>query len=68
MQVEVDVKYMQTNFGGPGLSSFGDFAPFQIWPTMHLPSENHSVATFVYYCHIFMPFFPFKGNVSQCAV
>ena len=41
MQVEVDVKYMQTNFGGPGFSSFGDFVPFQIWPTMHLPSENH---------------------------
>ena len=28
MQVEVDVKCMQTNFGGPGLSGFGDFAPF----------------------------------------
>ena len=28
MQVEVDVKCMETNFGGRGLSSFGDFAPF----------------------------------------
>ena len=35
MQVEVDVKCMQTNFGGHGHSSFGDFAPFvclQKWP------------------------------------
>ena len=31
MQVEVDVKCMQTNFGGRVLSGFGDFAPFQIW-------------------------------------
>ena len=29
MQVEVDLKCMQANFGGCGLSSFGDFAPFQ---------------------------------------
>ena len=28
MQVEVDVKCMQTNFGGCGLSGFGDFVPF----------------------------------------
>ena len=28
MQVEVDVKRMQTNFGGRGFSSFGDFAHF----------------------------------------
>ena len=28
MQVEVDVKCMQTNFGGCGLSGFGDFAHF----------------------------------------
>ena len=28
MQVEVDVKCMQSNFGGHGLFSFGDFAPF----------------------------------------
>ena len=27
-----DVKCMQTNFGGPGLSGFEDFAFFQIWP------------------------------------
>ena len=28
MQVEVDVKYMQTNFGRCDLSGFRDFAPF----------------------------------------
>ena len=28
MQVEVDLKCMQTNFGGCGLSGFGDFAHF----------------------------------------
>ena len=28
MQVEVDVKRMQTNFGGRGLSGFGVMAPF----------------------------------------
>ena len=28
MQVEVDVKCMEINFGWRGLSSFGDFAPF----------------------------------------
>ena len=28
MQVGIDVKCMQTNFGGRGLSSFGDFASF----------------------------------------
>ena len=28
MQVEVNVKCMETNFGGHGLSSFGDFTPF----------------------------------------
>ena len=28
MQVEVDVKCMQFNFGGHSLFGFGDFAPF----------------------------------------
>ena len=28
MQVEVDLKCMQTNFGGHGLSGFGDFVLF----------------------------------------
>ena len=28
MQVEVDMKCMQTNFGGHGIFGFGDFAPF----------------------------------------
>ena len=28
MQVEVDVKCMQNNFGGRGFSGFGDFALF----------------------------------------
>ena len=30
MQVEVDVKCMQTNFGGCGLSGFGVMAPFSL--------------------------------------
>ena len=28
MQVGVDVKYMHTNFGGRGLSGFGDKLPY----------------------------------------
>ena len=28
MQVEGDVKCMQTNFGGHGFPGFGEFAPF----------------------------------------
>ena len=35
MQVEVDEKCMQTNFGGRSLSGFGDIAPFCLpskWP------------------------------------
>ena len=38
MHVEVDVKCMETNFGGCGLSSFGDFATFQNWP--NFPSDH----------------------------
>ena len=34
MQVEVDVKCMQTNFDGHGLSSFGVMAPFCL-PSKH---------------------------------
>ena len=29
MQVEIDVKFMHTNFGGRDLSGFGDIATFQ---------------------------------------
>ena len=29
MQVGIDVKFMHTNFGGRGLSSFGDIATFK---------------------------------------
>ena len=32
MLVEVDVKCMETNFGGCGLFGFRDFAHVQIWP------------------------------------
>ena len=32
MQVEVDMKCMQINFGGCGLSGFGDFARFCLPP------------------------------------
>ena len=46
MQVEVDLKRMQTNFGGRGFSGFGDFAsfclpskqtkfPFRPWTIVH---------------------------------
>ena len=38
MQVGIDVKCMHTNFGGHGLSSFGDIATFkngQISPSDH---------------------------------
>ena len=30
MQVEVDPKCMQTNFGGRDLSGFGDLSPFRL--------------------------------------
>ena len=36
MQVEVDVKCMQTNFDGRGLSDFGDIA--------HIISDNTSLS------------------------
>ena len=36
--VEVDVKCMQTNFGGCGLFGFGDLAPF------HLPSKTAKIS------------------------
>ena len=29
MQIEIDVKFMHTNFGGCGLSGFGDIATFK---------------------------------------
>ena len=29
MQVGIDVKFMHTNFGGRGLSGFGDIATFK---------------------------------------
>ena len=37
MQVEVDVKCMQTNFDVHGLSGFGDLAPF-------LPSKTAKIS------------------------
>ena len=40
MQVEVDMRCMQTNFGGCCLYSFGDFATFQIWP--NFPFDHSS--------------------------
>ena len=30
MQIEIDVKCMQTNFGRRDLSGFGDFVPFSV--------------------------------------
>ena len=38
MQVEVDPKCRQTNFGGRSLSRFGDLAPF------HLTSEMAKIS------------------------
>ena len=39
MQVEVDVKCMQSNFGGRDISGFGDFSPFSFafgpWAIVH---------------------------------
>ena len=35
MQVGIDVKFMHTNFGGCGLSSFGDIANAQISLSTH---------------------------------
>ena len=32
LQVEVDLKCIETKFGGHGFSSFRDFAPFSKWP------------------------------------
>ena len=36
MQVEVDVKCMQTKYGDHGLSSFRDIATFKIWQNFPL--------------------------------
>ena len=41
MQVEVDVKCMQTNFGGCAPSSFGDFAPFHF--SSNFPFDTFSL-------------------------
>ena len=35
MHVEIDVKCMHTNFGGRGLSSFGDIATFKNGQIVH---------------------------------
>ena len=43
--MEVDVKCMQTNFGGCGLLSFRDFAPFY-WPSK---TAKFSFQTMDYY-------------------
>ena len=44
MQVEVDVKCMQTNFGGHGLSGFRDFACRQKWPNFPFEPWTKSMA------------------------
>ena len=41
MQVEVDVKCMQINFGEHGHSGFGDFACLQKWP--NFSSSDHGL-------------------------
>ena len=48
-EVEVDVKYMETNFGGQGLFSFGNFFPFFVCLTEfggHGPSDFGDFAPF----------------------
>ena len=48
-KVEVDVKYMETNFGGQGLFSFGNFFPFFVCLTEfggHGPSDFGDFAPF----------------------
>ena len=34
MHVEIDIKSMQTNFDGYGLSALGDIATLQKWPNI----------------------------------
>ena len=49
-EVEVDVKYMETNFGGQGLFSFGNFFPFFVCLTEfggHGPSDFGDFAPFL---------------------
>ena len=41
MQVEGDVKCMQTNFGGHGLFGFGDIAIFQITHVGQVSPSDH---------------------------
>ena len=41
MQVEFDVKCIQINFGGHGLSGFRDIALLKIWPKFLLALANN---------------------------
>ena len=48
IQVEVDLKRMQTNFGGRGLSSFGDFVLFMIfrkWPKFRTMGSKNRIGS-----------------------
>ena len=75
MQVEVDVKCMQTNFGGRVLSGFGDFAPFQIltnfpfepWAIIHGGSKNTCTCMLSSISYIFptLPSFPLLFFISS---
>ena len=38
MQVEIDLKYMEANSGGHGISGFRDFVPFS--NTQNFPSDH----------------------------
>ena len=48
MQAGIDVMYMHTDFGGRGLSGFGDMVtfynrpnfPFRAWPSKNLIDRN----------------------------
>ena len=46
MQVQVDVKCMQTNFGGHGLFGFGDFGPLCFRPNFPFEPWTIIIKTF----------------------
>ena len=46
MQVRVDIKCMQTRFGGRGSFSFGNMATFQKWPNFPFGAWTIIIKTF----------------------
>ena len=78
MQVGVDVRCMHTDFGGCGLTSFGDIAtfnfgqnlPFGLWTTIYIVHGFHKLVstqkiyTSIRRCCIRMS--TFQAQVEQC--